>query len=242
MKTRAALLMLAAMLTAGPAYANEIICFVETVQCRYVTYEHAFNLDAEEFNPSGSHDPLPTPYDLWAIPPFDSSLGIPEVLLIDIEGAVTINGRIDDLAGAREVSVFAIATILGLRDRASNVILDGYKVCTAAPCEFSFGPSSFGDFTYVLPTPYGWESPWWDADPGLAVTLPIPYWSFGDTYFALEGEVGHAAAPITLRTGLSGVARATYIYEVTELPEPSTLLLLGGGLLGAAWTRRRRRN
>lgn len=239
-KTRAALLLLAAVLTAGPAYANEIICLVDAAHCRYVTYEHAFDLEAEEFEPIY----LPTPYDLWSIPPFDVSLGIPEALVMDIEGTVTVSGRIHDLAGATEVDLFAVASLSSLYDpRASRHILAGFKVCTAAPCEVSFGPSPFRDIAIFNPSFSGsfGEFPW-DSDPGDPLILRVPHWSFENSYFALQGDEGYVAAPITLRTSVSGIARATYIYEATELPEPSTLLLLGGGLLGAAWTRRRRRN
>ena len=75
-------------------------------------------------------------------------------------------------------------------------------------------------------------------DPEFAAfTVPIPYWST-DTFFVLQDDDGIVALPITVRTSLNGVARASYIYA--PVPEPSTLLFLGGGLLGAGWKRKRR--
>ena len=39
---------------------------------------------------------------------------------------------------------------------------------------------------------------------------------------------------------IEGTARATYLYEPAVVPEPTTMLLLGSGLIGAEWKRRRR--
>ena len=155
---------------------------------------------------------------------------------------VTVSGRIHDLAGATEVTLFAVASLSSLYDpHASACHPRRLRGLHGGAGEFSFGPSSFGDIAIFFPSFSGSFPVFpWDSDPGDPLILRVPPWNFVDTFFGLQGDGGHVAAPITLRTSLSGVARATYIYEVTELPEPSTLLLLGGGLLGAAWKRRRR--
>jgi hypothetical protein len=245
-KTRAALLMLAAVLTAGPAYANGFLClFVpDPVRCGSVTYEHAFNFDSEEFFPSVSYIDFFLPYDLWSFPPFDFSLGIPEELRIDIEGTMTLSGRIHDLVGEPEVAVIAAVSTSSLYDpRALGDVLQGFEVCTAAPCEFSFGPSSLGPPASFYPSAGGSFGVFpWDSDPGASLLLRVPFWKYGEigqNFIAFYGYEGPVSVPLTLRGSISGVARATYIYEV-ELPEPSTLLLLGSGLIGAEWKRRRR--
>lgn len=236
-----------ALLTANPSYAAEIICY-ESNPCGHVTYEHLFELDdalTMPENPSlwSIYNPVPTPFDTWTIPSFDPSLGIPEVLLIDIEATVTLSGRIDDLAGQPEVRLSAIISTLSLLTAGGpNAFGGGGVRCTEAPCDFSL-PGWYSDSTWVLPSSnnIGWEVPWWDVNgyPDTVLTLPLLPWS-PDTFFRLYDPNGELmAAPITLRTEVSGIARATYLYEPTAVPEPTTFLLIGSGLLGAEWKRRR---
>lgn len=242
MKAYASVLMLLALATAGPAYATAIICY-ESDPCHHVTYEDFITAEDERFIPSQDdlYNGLPTPFGVWTVPAFDFSLGVPEVLLIDVAADVLYTARLHSLNGATEVNFSAILSTLNLADGSGpNVIGGGFASCTTAPCDFSF--SGFvSDSTFVLPLPdkSGWQTPWWsDPDP---LAMPIPFWS-PDTFFRFTDANGQLiSAPITIRAEVSGTAHATYLYEPFAVPEPTTVVLVGSGIAAAVARRRKSR-
>jgi hypothetical protein len=232
-KTRAAVVILAALLTAGPAYASEIICF-ESDPCRYLTYEQAFSASDEQHFP-GFDDPslpgfrdrhyLSGPYELWTIPPFDFSLGTPEVVLIDVEGVITIAGRVEDLGNEPSANLFAIASVYSVLGDRNLIGAGGGGTSCTEPCDFFF-ESHHGDSGFLYPiTP--------SMPPLQAVFAFSP-----DTFVTYE-----IAATTTIRHSFSGIARATYLYEpfAEQVPEPTTITLLGTGL-ATTFLKFRRRN
>ena len=204
---------------------------VASLDAATITYEHAFATSEEtiyggvpgEFSRDRFY--LNQPSGIWTIPSFDFSLGVPEVLLIEAEGTLTLSGRIHDLGGAPSIDLFAVGSVGPLLPDGIAMIgaVGGYQFCTDR-CDFFFEAPYFEDAFLFPVTP---------SD--LPVTVHLGY--MADTFATYE-----MSAAVIFRTSISGVARATYVYEPAVVPEPTTLLLLGSGLIGAEWKRRRRLN
>ena len=132
-----------------------------------------------------------------SIPAFDFSLGIPEVLIVEVvEGTVAISGQIHDLGGAPVVHLFVLGSIVDLiGDSVSIGAVAGFKSCTE-PCDFLFEAPYPAPVAYLFPI----------TSSVLPLTVPF---AFGTDTFATN----ELSATATIRTSLSGVARATYVYE-----------------------------
>ena len=215
-----------------------VLTAITSLDAATITYEHPFSEESGDSTDSdGLGDPgdstlvrhyLGGPADLWTVPLFDFSLGVPEVLLIEIEGTATISGEFHDLRGLESVNPVAYFAVIAAPtsfDEDPFVWFTSTYVepCTE-PCDFSVS-TDMASSGYLYPiTP--------DTAP-VMVQLGL-YGADNFVYYEV-------AASATIRNSINGVARATYFYEpfAEPIPEPTTLVLLGIGLMGAEWKRRR---
>jgi hypothetical protein len=207
-----------------------VLTTVASLDAATITFERTFSLtDVNHFPAEPGAPPdfrarngFSTSDVEWMVPAFDPALGTPLALILEVDTVLTFQGSIDFVQGSVEgpEDVLLVANALDPRWGGlvgADLMLKSFSC--AERCDVLYEGPLYWQFSY--------DSAFED--------LPMPYvFTFGlygsDTFVSY-----HPDASADFRIDNTGVLRATYDY--TAAPEPTSLLLLATGVLGALRSR-----